>query len=53
MNELISVIIPIYNAEKYLNKCLESLIKQTYKNSFSALAINSFPFQRGDRRETG
>lgn len=28
---LISVIIPIYNVEKYLNKCLESVFKQTYK----------------------
>ena len=32
MNNRISVIIPIYNAEKYLNKCLDSLINQTYKN---------------------
>lgn len=30
-NELISVIIPIYNAEKYLRQCLESVINQTYK----------------------
>lgn len=29
---LISVIIPIYNAEKYLDKCIESVIMQTYKN---------------------
>ncbi|PHV69521.1 hypothetical protein CS063_15370 [Sporanaerobium hydrogeniformans] len=27
----ISVIVPIYNAEKYLEKCLDSLIAQTYK----------------------
>lgn len=33
MNEsLISIIIPIYNAEKYLNKCIDSIIMQTYKN---------------------
>ena len=28
----ISVIIPIYNVEKYLSKCLDSVINQTYKN---------------------
>lgn len=32
MKELISVIIPIYMVEKYLNKCIESVINQTYKN---------------------
>ncbi len=29
---LISVIVPVYNAEKYLVTCLESLINQTYEN---------------------
>ena len=29
---LISVIIPVYNVEKYLRECLESVINQTYKN---------------------
>lgn len=29
---LISIIVPIYNAEKYLRQCIESLIKQEYKN---------------------
>lgn len=49
----ISVIVPVYNTEKYLGKCLESLIKQEYKNleiiivndgstDDSALIIDSF-----------
>lgn len=29
---LISVIIPIYNSEKYLKRCIDSIINQTYKN---------------------
>ena len=32
MEELISIIVPVYNVEKYLNKCIDSIINQTYKN---------------------
>lgn len=28
----ISIVIPVYNAEKYLEKCINSIISQTYKN---------------------
>lgn len=31
-NDLISIIVPIYNVEKYLVKCIDSLVNQTYKN---------------------
>lgn len=30
--ELISIIVPIYNAQSYLDKCIESILNQTYKN---------------------
>lgn len=32
MDELISVIVPVYNVEKYINKCIDSIINQTYTN---------------------
>ena len=38
-NELISVIVPIYNVENYLRMCLDSIQNQTYKN-FECLLIN-------------
>ena len=32
MSELISIIIPVYNIEKYIANCLESVVSQTYNN---------------------
>ena len=29
---LISVIVPVYNVEKYIRECLDSIVNQTYKN---------------------
>jgi len=39
MKDKISVIVPIYNSEKYLERCLDSLIQQTYDN-LEILLIN-------------
>lgn len=39
-NPLISIIVPVYNVEKYLRQCLESLINQTYKN-IEIICINN------------
>ncbi len=35
----ISIICPLYNAENYIDICMESLIKQTYKN-FELILVN-------------
>lgn len=32
MNSLISVIVPVYKVEKYLDKCVGSIVNQTYQN---------------------
>lgn len=31
-NKLISVIVTVYNVEKYIDTCIESIVRQTYKN---------------------
>lgn len=31
-NPTISIIIPVYNTEKYLRRCLDSIVAQTYKD---------------------
>ncbi len=36
---VVSVIIPVYNAEKYLNQCIESLLNQTYPD-FELICID-------------
>lgn len=35
----ISVIVPVFNTEKYLQKCLESIVNQTYKD-FEVIIVN-------------
>ena len=32
MDDKITVIVPVYNVENYLRKCLNSIMAQTYKN---------------------
>ena len=35
----LSIIVPVYNVEKYIRKCLDSIIKQTYKD-FEIILVN-------------
>ena len=30
--ELISIIVPVYNVEAYIHQCIKSIIEQSYKN---------------------
>lgn len=48
MEPLISIIIPIYNVEKYLEKCLRSVVNQTYKNLEIILVDDGSPDKCGE-----
>lgn len=54
MEELtkISIIIPIYKAEQYLDKCLESVVNQTYKNLEIILVEDGSPDNSGNICDT-
>ena len=35
----VSIIVPVYNAEKYISECIESILNQSYKN-FELIMVN-------------
>ena len=41
----VTIIVPIYNVEKYLDKCVESIVNQTYKNLEIILVDDGSPDQ--------
>ena len=59
MEELISVVVPVYKVEKYLDNCMQSIINQTYQNLQIILVDDGSPdncpkmcdeYQKKDRR---
>ena len=42
MHDLISVIIPVYKVEKYLCRCVDSVLEQTYTNMEIILVDDTF-----------
>ena len=47
MNPLISVIVPVYNVERYINRCIESIVEQTYSNLEIILVDDGTPDSSG------
>ena len=31
-NELITIVVPVYNVERYVEQCVQSVLNQTYRN---------------------
>ena len=45
---LISVIVPVYKVEVYLDKCISSIVQQTYTNLEIILVDDGSPDRSGD-----
>ena len=46
-NELISIIVPVYKVEKYLERCVKSIQEQTYTNLEIILVDDGSPDRCG------
>ncbi len=48
MSDLISVIVPVFNVEKYLHQCIDSILRQTYHNLEIWLVDDGSPDKCGE-----
>lgn len=48
MDKTVSIIIPVYKVEDYISRCIESVIKQTYKNLEIILIDDGSPDRSGE-----
>lgn len=48
MHKKISIIIPVYNVEKYLRRCIDSIVNQTYRNIEIILVNDESPDKCGE-----
>ena len=51
MNPLLSVIVPCYNVEKYIDKCISSIVNQTYTHLEIILIDDGSPDNSGRMRD--
>lgn len=51
-NDLVSVIVPFYNSEAYLDRCIRSIVNQTYKNIELIMVNNASTDNSSDIAET-
>ena len=46
-NDLISIILPVYNSEQYISTTIKSVLNQTYKN-FELIIVNDGSIDKSD-----
>ncbi|WML51597.1 glycosyltransferase family 2 protein [Neobacillus sp. PS3-12] len=51
MNKVVSIVVPIYRVEKYLRRCLQSILQQTYKQLEIILVDDGSPDDCGKMAE--